>query len=203
MDTIFMTSFKTCNPHRLLLSVSDKINLNKSKFKIPALKWNKEFELPGGSYSVSDIQDLSKCIFKKHETVTDNPSIRPYINKIEDRITFKTKTGYYLELLTTEIRRTKIKITKDKNSENVPHLEIAEVVLIYCNIVNDYQQDSSVLYIFVPNKSFSQLLDISPQKNIFLKTFNSNFSYVEIWFTDHNSKLLQIEDKINFTLVID
>ena len=64
---------------------------------------------------MSDIQDLSKYIFKKHETVTDNRSIRLYINKIEDRITFKTKAGYYLELLTTEIRRTKIKITKDKN----------------------------------------------------------------------------------------
>ena len=115
MDTIFMTSFKTCNPHRLLLTVSDKINLNNNKFKIPALTWNKEFELPDGSYSVSDIQDLSKYIFKKHETVTDNCSIRLYINKIEDRITFKTKAGYYLELLTTEIRRTKIKITKDKN----------------------------------------------------------------------------------------
>ena len=74
---------------------------------------------------------------------------------------------------------TKRKITKDKNSENVPRLEITEVVLIHCNIVNnDYQQDSRVLYTFVPNKSFGQFLDISPKNFIFLKSFNSEFSYI-------------------------
>ena len=87
------------------------------------------------------------------------------IIKTENRITFKIKTGYYLEFLTPEtmklIGRTKSKINKDKNSENVPHLEITEVVLIHCNIVsNYYHQDSRVLYIFVLNKSFGQLLDI-------------------------------------------
>ena len=72
--------------------------------------------------------------------------------------------------------RTKIKITKDENGENVPRLEITEVVLIHCNIVNnDYQQDSRVLYTFVPNRSFDDLLDISPKNIIFLKTFNSEF----------------------------
>ena len=86
----------------------------------------------------------------------------------------------------------------------MPNLEITEVVLIYCNIVNnDYQQDSRVLYTFVPNKSFGQLLDISPKNLIFLKTFNSEFSYISIWFTDQNSKPLEIEDKINITLVIN
>ena len=71
---------------------------------------------------------------------------------------------------------TKSKITKDENGENVPHLEITEVVLIHCNIVNnDYQQDSRVLYTFVPNRSFDDLLDISPKNIIFLKTFNSEF----------------------------
>ena len=59
-------------------------------------------ELPDGSYSVSDIQDYFKYILQKHETVTDNPSVRIYINKIEKRITFKVKTGYYLELLMPE-----------------------------------------------------------------------------------------------------
>ena len=74
------------------------------------------------------------------------------------------------------LRRTKIKITKDENGENVPRLEITEVVLIHCNIVNnDYQQDSRVLYTFVPNRSFDDLLDISPKNIIFLKTFNSEF----------------------------
>ena len=72
----------------------------------------------------------------------------------------------------------------------------------HCNIVNkDYQQDSRVSYTFVPNKSFGQLLDISPKNFIFLKTFDSEFSYIEVWFTDQNSKPLEIEDKINITLV--
>ena len=89
-----------------------------------------------------------------------------YVNKIENRITFKIKTGYYFELLTPEIMKllgsTKNKIDKDKNVENVGRLEITEVILVNCNIVNsDYQQDSRDLYIFVPNKSLSQLLDIS------------------------------------------
>ena len=99
---------------------------------------------------------------------------------------------------------TKNKITENENGENVLHLEITEVVLIHCNIVNnDYQQDSRVLYTFVPNKSFGQLLDISPKNFIFLKTFDSEFSYIEVWFTDQNSKPLEIEDKINITLVIN
>ena len=99
---------------------------------------------------------------------------------------------------------TKSKITKDENGDNVPHLEITEVVLIHCNIVNnDYQQDSRVLYTFVPNKSFGQLLDISPKNFIFLKTFDSEFSYIEVWFTDQNSKPLEIKDKINIILVMN
>ena len=98
---------------------------------------------------------------------------------------------------------TKSKINKDKNGENVPQLEITEVVLIHCNIAkNDYQQDSRVLYTFVPNTSFGELLNISPKKFIFLKTFNSEFSYIEVWFTNQNSKPLKIEDKINITTAI-
>ena len=84
---------------------------------------------------------------------------------------------------------TKNKITKDKNGKNVPHLEITEVVLVHCNMVNnDYQQDSRVLYTFVPNKSFDNLLDISPSNHIFLKTFNSEYDGIVVWFTDPNSK---------------
>ena len=82
---------------------------------------------------------------------------------------------------------TKIKISKDKNGENLLHLEITEVVLIHCNIAkNDFEQNSRVLYTFVPNKSFCQLLDISPENFIFLKIFNLEFLYVEVWFTDQN-----------------
>ena len=98
---------------------------------------------------------------------------------------------------------TENKITKDKNGENVPHLEITEVVLVHCNIVNnDYQQDSKVLYTFVPNKPFGSLLEISPTNHIFLKTFNTEFNHIEVWFTGQNSQPLEIEDRMNLTLVI-
>ena len=130
-----------------------------------------------------------------------------YINRFENRITFKFKNGYYLELLTPETMKllgsTESKITKDKNSENVPHLEIVELVLVHCNLVNnDYQQDSRILYTFVPNKTFGSLLEISPTNQSFLKTFNSEFQEVKAWFTDKTSKPLELEDKINITLVI-
>ena len=111
--------------------------------------WNKEFQLPDGSYSVSDIQDCFEYIFKKHGEKTDNPSIRICINKIENTITFKIKTGYYLELLTAETMKllgSNInKITKYKNGDSMPNLEIPEVILVNCNIVNsNYQQGSGV-----------------------------------------------------------
>ena len=106
----------------------------------------------------------------------DKPSVQIYVNKIENRITFKIKNGYSLQLLTPEtmelLGSTENKITKDKNGENVPYLEIADAVLVHCNIVNnDYKQDSRVLYIFVPNKVFCSLLETSPTNQIFLKTW--------------------------------
>ena len=109
--------------------------------------------------------------------------MRIYVNNVENKITFKIKRRCYLELLMPETMKlfgsTKRKITKDGNSENVPHLEIAELILVHSNIVsNYYQQDSRVLNTFVPNKSFGQLLDISPKDFIFLKTFHSEFSCV-------------------------
>ena len=98
---------------------------------------------------------------------------------------------------------TKSKITKDKNGEDIPYLEIIEILLIHGNVVNNsYQQNSRILHTFVPNKSFGQLLDISPKNLIFLKKFDSEFSYIEVLFTDQNSDSLEIEDKINITLVI-
>ena len=164
--------------------------------KISVPTWNEKFELPDGSYSVSDIQDYFQYILKKYET--DNPSIMIFVNKIENKISFKIKTGYYLELLTPEtiklLESTKSKIAKDENDENVLYLEITEVVLIHCNVVNNsYQQKSRVLYKFVPNKSFGQLLDISPKNFIFLKTFDSEFSYIQVWFIDQNSSPLEIK----------
>ena len=180
---------------------------NNNKFKISAPTWNDKFELTDGSYSVSDIQDCFEYILKKHGENADNPSIRIYANKIENSITFKIKTGYNLDFLASETMKllgsTENKITKDKNGENVLHLEITEVVLVHCHIVNnDYQQDSRVLYKFVPNKPFGSILEISPTNHIFLKTINSEFQTIEVWFTDQNSQPLEIEDRINLTLVI-
>ena len=99
---------------------------------------------------------------------------------------------------------TENKITKDKNGEIfLPHLEITEVILVHCNIVNnDYQQDSRVLYTFFPNKTFGSLLEISPANYILLKTFSSEFQTIEVWFTDQNIQPLKIEDRISLTLVI-
>ena len=98
---------------------------------------------------------------------------------------------------------TENKITKDKNGENVSHLKITEVVLVHCNIANnDYQQGSKVLYTFVPNKSFGNLLEIAPTCFIPLKTFKLEFQTIEVWFTDQNSQSLEIEERLNLTLII-
>ena len=98
---------------------------------------------------------------------------------------------------------TESKISKGKNGENAPHLEITKVVLVHCNIANnDFQHNLRILYTFVPNKSFGQLLDISSKNFVFLKTFNSEFSYIEVWLTDKNSKPLEMQGKTNITLVI-
>ena len=148
-----------------------KNSYNNNKFEISAKIWNKG-ELPDGSYSASDIQDYFEYIFKKHGENIGNPSVKIYINKIENRIKFRNKNGYSLELLTTKtiklLESTENKITEDKNTENVPHLEITKVVLVHCNIVNnDYHQDSRVLYTFVPNKPVGGLLEISLQITFF------------------------------------
>ena len=134
---------KTSEPYVLILKLTDTLDLkigeksiallnlsiyytwknikssyNNNKFKISAPTWNDKFELPDGSYSVSDIQDYFEYIFKKYGENISNPSVRIYINKTENRITFKIKTGYSLELLTSETLKllgsTENKITKDK-----------------------------------------------------------------------------------------
>ena len=227
MDTIFMNSenSKTSEPHILKLKLTDKLDLRldkkvialsnvsmyytwnnikssykNNKFKISTPTWNEEFTLPDGAYSISDIQDYFQYILKKHGENTEKPSIQINVNKIKNRITFKIKKGYSLEPLTKETMKllgsTKNKITKE-NGENVPHLETTEVVLVHCNMVNnDYQHDSRVLY------TLGSLLDISPSNHIFLKTYNSEYDKIVVWFTDQNSKPSEIEDRINLTMVI-
>ena len=158
METIFMNTknSKTNEPHRFKLDLTDKLNLKDSKknmalanlsiyytqknikseysnnkFKIFAPTWNETFNLPDGSYSIDDIQDYFEFIIKKHETLTDNPSIQIYPNKIKKRMTFKIKNGYKLELLTPETMNLlgspkkvvdKIKIEKMYPSQNLLRL---------------------------------------------------------------------------------
>ena len=117
------------------------------------------------------------------------------------------RTCYKLELLTPETMKllgsTKKNVGSDKNSENLPKLESVEVVLVHCNLIkNDYQHSSKVLFSFVPNKQFGQLINISPNSLTMMNTVNAEFSYVEVWFTDQTSKALEIEDSVNFTLII-
>ena len=139
--------------------------------------------------------------------MTGNLPIQIYPNKIKNRIVFKTKNWYKLELLTPEtmrlLRSTKKYVDKDKNRETVQKLESIEVVLVYCNLVkNDYQHTSKVLFKFVPSKQFGPLINISPHSLTMMNTVNTEFSYVELWFTDQASKALKIEDNVNLTLFI-
>ena len=161
-----------------------------------------------GLYNISEIQDYIEYIIKKHETIGENAPILIYTNKISNRIVFKIKTGDKLELLSKEIMKllgsTKDTIDADKKSENVHRLENIEVVLVYCNLVNNsYQQASRVLFTFVPNKQRGQLISISLHSLVFLKTVNTEFSEIDIWFTDQTNNDLEIEDNVNISLIIN
>ena len=169
MKTIFMNTenSKTYEPHKLRLTVADKLcpkdrNKNKAlanlriyytwkniksayknnKFKISAPTWNDEFDLPDGSYSVSDIQDYFEYIVKKHETIANNRPVQIYVHKIKNRIVFKIKTDYKLELLSPKTMKLLGSAKKDVDQDvqklkDVPKLESVEVVLVYCNLFNN------------------------------------------------------------------
>ena len=184
-----------------------KSEYKNNKFKVLAPTWNDTFDLPDGSYSIADIQDYFEFIIKKHETLTKNPPVQVYPNKIKKRTVFKIKNGYKLELLTFETMKllgsTKKDVDKDKDGEIVPKLQSLEVVLVHCNLVtNYYQHESKVLFSFVANKQFGQLINISPNSLRMMNTVNTKFSSVEVWFTDQASKALEIEDDVNLTLII-
>ena len=181
---------------------------NNNKFKISAPTWNETFDLPDGLYNISEIQDYFEYIIKKHKAIGENAPKLIYANTINNRIVFKIKSEYKLELLSKKnkeiIRSTSNIIDADKNRENVPRLENVEVVLVHCNLVNNsYQQHSRVLYTFVPAKRYGQLINISPHSLVFLKTMNTDFSEIEIWFTDQNNNALGIEDNVNISLIIN
>ena len=200
---------KTSEPRRFKLDLTDKINLENpkkaglyliwvfitlgktstqyknNKSKTFASTWNDTFDLPDGSYPISDIQDYFEYIIKKHETFTENPPVQIYPNKIKNRIVFKIKTGYKLELLTPETMKllgsTKKDVDKDKDGESVTKLEFVEVVLVHCNLVkSNYQHLSKVLFSFVPNKQFGQLVNISSHSLTMMNTVNTEFSFVEV-----------------------
>ena len=185
-ETFFMNTknSKTSEPNRFKYDLIDKLDLrnpnknmalanlsiyytwknvkstyDNNKFKISAPAWNETFDLPDGSYNISEIQDYIEYIIKKHETIGENAPIL---------------------------------------------IENVEVVLVHCNLVNNaYQQHSRVLFTFVPTKQYGQLISISPHSLIFLKTMNTGFSEIEIWFTDQNNNALEIEDNINISLIIN
>ena len=184
METFFINTknSKTSEPHRLKYNLIKKLDLknpnknmalaslsiyytwknvksiyNNNKFKISAPTWNDTFDLPDGSYNIPAIQNYIEYIIKKHETIAEAAPILIYANKISNRIVFKIKTEYKLELLSKETMKllgsTKDTFDADKNSENVPRLDNVAVVLVHCNLVNNsYQQASWVLLTFVPNK---------------------------------------------------
>ena len=130
-----------------------------------------------------------------------------YPNKIKNKIVFKIKTRCKLELLSLEtmklLESANKDVDQDKDGEDVPKLESAEVVLLHCNQVNNnYQQASKVLFTFVPNKEFAQLIYISPHTLTMLDPINKKFSFIEVLFTDQNSELLEIESNVSLTLTI-
>ena len=149
----------------------------------------------GGSSSILDIQDYFEFIMKKHESLTENPLIQIYPNKIKKR-TFKVKTGYKLELLSPEtmklLESTKKDVDNDKDGD-VPKLESVEVVLVHCNLVNNsYQQASKVLFTFVPNKQFDQLITISPHSLPMLKTTNTEQNFNSLKY----GSLIKVTDQL-------
>ena len=202
METFFMNTknSKTNESHRFKYDFIDKLDLknpnknmalgslsiyytwknvkstynNNNNFKISAPTWNETFDLPDGSYNIPKIQDYIEYIIKKHEAIGETAPILVYANTINNRIVFKIKTGYKLELLSKKTMKllgsTKDIIDSDKNSENVPRLENVEVVFVHCNLVNNsYQQALRVLFTFVPNKQYGKLISISPNSLIFFK----------------------------------
>ena len=132
---------------------------NNNKFKISAPTWNDQSDVPDGSHSIVDIQDYFELKIQNNLTVTENPPVQIYPNKIKNRIIFTIKTVYKLELLSPETMKilgsTKKDADQDKEGEDVPKLESVEVVLVHCNLVNSNYQQAS-------NKQFGQLINITP-----------------------------------------
>ena len=155
------------------------------KFKLSGPTWSENPTFPNSSYTIPDIQDCFLKIIQKHEPTIESNEESPiliYPDGVKNRKSFKIKTGYKLEILTTET----IKllgdgpvIDKDKNSKNVPQLDQVDYVLLHCNIVqNDYLQNSKLLYEFVPDQPFGKLISVKPPVLIQCKTTDSIFDCI-------------------------
>ena len=184
-----------------------KSDYNNNKFKISAPTWSDTFDVPDGSYSIDALQNYFEYIIKKHETIADVSPVLISVNEINNRIVFKIKSGYKLELLSKETMKllgsSTDTIDGDKNSQLVPKLQNVDLVLVHCNLVNNsYQKASKVLFTLVPNKKYGQLITVSPETLIMLKTVNTEFSFIEIWFTDQDNRPLEIEDSVNISLIV-
>ena len=172
-----------------------KSECTNNKVKISAPTWNDTFDLLDGSYSISDIQDYFEFIIKKHETLTEIPLVQLDWNKIKNR----TVDAWNNEI----VRKWGKNVDQDKGGGNVPKLESVEVALVHCNLVkSDYQHTSKVLFTFVTNKQFGQLINISPRYLTMMNTINTEFSFAEVSFTAQVSKVLEIKDSVNLTIII-
>ena len=183
-----------------------KSDYNNNKFKISAPTWNDTFDVHDGSYAIAALQNYFEYIIKKHENIADVSPVLIYVNEINNRTVFKIKSGCKLELFSKETMRllgsSADTVDGDKNSELVPKLESVDLHLVHCNLLNNsYQQASKVLFTFVPNKKYGQLITVSPHSLIMLKTVNTEFSFIEIWFTDQDNRPLEIEDNVNISLI--
>ena len=236
MSIIFMSTenSKTSDPNRFRVYFTDKIDLtgnkkialpdlsihytwynikeeyNNNKFRLSGRTWSKDVTIPDGSYDIYQIQNYFRDEgIKKHESSvkSNEPSlILIFPNKILNRVAFRIKTGYKLELLTNETVRLLGDgpiIDTTKNRENVPKLEVLRNVLVFCNLVqNVYLQDSKLLFSFVPNSRFGNLLSITPQVLKYCDTDDSIFDYTEISFADQNGRPLEIDDDITASIII-
>ena len=161
--------------------------------------------MPDGCYYMSYTKDYIDYIIKKNETLRTISPNNVYINRINNRLVFKIKDRYKLELQMREtvglFGSTKELIDKIKNEEKVQSLE---VVFVQCNLVdNQYQQKFEVLYTFSPYKSYAYLLNVVPSNLVFLKTYNTESDEIIITFTNQNGRPLEIEDKVNLTMLIN
>ena len=166
-------------------NIKDEYKNNKFKITVPT--WNETFDLPDGSYTIEDIQNYFLWIIKKHEADVKSSEESPvliYPNRIKNRIIFKIKTGYKLELLTNERMRLLGDgpiVDTDKNGKNIHRLEQVRFVSLHCNVVrNDHLQNSKLLYTFVPSDDFGKLLFVEPKVLKQSKATDSVFDYIKV-----------------------